>query len=233
MMGEKDDNRIEFVQFHQNYSYEEFVEGYRPTESGFAIKDGVFKKFCIAAKNRPDEPFFFIMDEINRGNLSKIFGELLMLIESNYRGYEAVLANSGEVFAVPDNLYLIGMMNTADRSLAMIDYALRRRFSFIDMEPGFDTDGFAQYMAAKGSDTMKALVEEVRQLNADIKEKLGKGFCIGHSYFIFDEPCTDALLKSIVNYDILPMLAEYWFDEEDQYALWAARLNGVFADDRA
>ena len=228
IMGAKNDDHIQFVQFHQNYSYEDFVEGYRPAASGFVRTDGIFKRFCKDAADAPDEKFFFIIDEINRGNLSKIFGELLMLIEKDYRGQAATLPYSGRSFTVPKNLYIIGMMNTADRSLAMIDYALRRRFSFIDMEPGFDTDGFKEYMSSKGSSTMKALVEEVKQLNVDIKEKLGKGFCIGHSYFVFDEPCSDALLKNIVNYDILPMLAEYWFDDEEQYEMWASRLNGVF-----
>lgn len=228
IMGAKNDDHIQFVQFHQNYSYEDFVEGYRPAASGFVRTDGIFKRFCIDAADAPDEKFFFIIDEINRGNLSKIFGELLMLIEKDYRGQAATLPYSGRSFTVPKNLYIIGMMNTADRSLAMIDYALRRRFSFIDMEPGFDTDGFKEYMSSKGSSTMKALVEEVKQLNVDIKEKLGKGFCIGHSYFVFDEPCSDALLRSIVNFDILPMLAEYWFDDEEQYEMWASRLNGVF-----
>lgn len=228
IMGAKNDDHIQFVQFHQNYSYEDFVEGYRPAASGFVRTDGIFKRFCIDAADAPDEKFFFIIDEINRGNLSKIFGELLMLIEKDYRGQAATLPYSGRSFTVPKNLYIIGMMNTADRSLAMIDYALRRRFSFVDMEPGFDTDGFKEYMNSKGSSTMKALVEEVKQLNVDIKEKLGKGFCIGHSYFVFDEPCSDALLKNIVNYDILPMLAEYWFDDEEQYEMWASRLNGVF-----
>lgn len=228
IMGAKNDDHIQFVQFHQNYSYEDFVEGYRPAASGFVRTDGIFKRFCIDAADVPDEKFFFIIDEINRGNLSKIFGELLMLIEKDYRGQAATLPYSGRSFTVPKNLYIIGMMNTADRSLAMIDYALRRRFSFIDMEPGFDTDGFKEYMSSKGSSTMKALVEEVKQLNVDIKEKLGKGFCIGHSYFVFDEPCSDELLKNIVNYDILPMLAEYWFDDEEQYEMWASRLNGVF-----
>ena len=228
IMGAKNDDHIQFVQFHQNYSYEDFVEGYRPAASGFVRTDGIFKRFCIDAADAPDEKFFFIIDEINRGNLSKIFGELLMLIEQDYRGQAATLPYSGRSFTVPKNLYIIGMMNTADRSLAMIDYALRRRFSFVDMEPGFDTDGFKEYMSSKGSSTMKALVEEVKQLNVDIKEKLGKGFCIGHSYFVFDEPCSDALLKNIVNYDILPMLAEYWFDDEEQYEMWASRLNGVF-----
>lgn len=228
IMGAKNDDHIQFVQFHQNYSYEDFVEGYRPAASGFVRTDGIFKRFCKDAADAPDEKFFFIIDEINRGNLSKIFGELLMLIEKDYRGQAATLPYSGRSFTVPKNLYIIGMMNTADRSLAMIDYALRRRFSFIDMEPGFDTDGFKEYMSSKGSSTMKALVEEVKQLNVDIKEKLGKGFCIGHSYFVFDEPCSDELLKNIVNYDILPMLAEYWFDDEEPYEMWASRLNGVF-----
>lgn len=228
IMGAKNDDHIQFVQFHQNYSYEDFVEGYRPAASGFVRTDGIFKRFCKDAADAPDEKFFFIIDEINRGNLSKIFGELLKLIEKDYRGQAATLPYSGRSFTVPKNLYIIGMMNTADRSLAMIDYALRRRFSFIDMEPGFDTDGFKEYMSSKGSSTMKALVEEVKQLNVDIKEKLGKGFCIGHSYFVFDEPCSDELLKNIVNYDILPMLAEYWFDDEEPYEMWASRLNGVF-----
>lgn len=228
IMGAKNDDHIQFVQFHQNYSYEDFVEGYRPAASGFIRTDGIFKRFCHDAVDAQDEKFFFIIDEINRGNLSKIFGELLMLIEKDYRGQTVTLPYSGRSFTVPKNLYIIGMMNTADRSLAMIDYALRRRFSFIDMEPGFDTDGFKEYMSSKGSSTMKALVEEVKQLNVDIKEKLGKGFCIGHSYFVFDEPCSDELLKNIVNYDILPMLAEYWFDDEEQHEMWASRLNGVF-----
>lgn len=228
IMGAKNDDHIQFVQFHQNYSYEDFVEGYRPAASGFVRTDGIFKRFCIDAADAPDEKFFFIIDEINRGNLSKIFGELLMLIEKDYRGQAATLPYSGRSFTVPKNLYIIGMMNTADRSLAMIDYALRRRFSFVDMEPGFDTKGFKEYLSSKGNTTMGALVEKVEELNEDIKQTLGKGFCIGHSYFVFDEPCSDTLLRSIVKYDILPMLAEYWFDDEEQYETWASRLNGVF-----
>lgn len=228
IVGAKNDDHIQFVQFHQNYSYEDFVEGYRPAASGFVRTDGIFKRFCIDAADAPDEKFFFIIDEINRGNLSKIFGELLMLIEKDYRGQPVTLPYSGRSFTVPKNLFIIGMMNTADRSLAMIDYALRRRFSFIDMEPGFDTKGFKEYLSSKGNTTMGALVEKVEELNEDIKQTLGKGFCIGHSYFVFDEPCSDTLLRSIVKYDILPMLAEYWFDDEEQYETWASRLNGVF-----
>lgn len=142
MMGEQDDSRIEFVQFHQNYSYEDFMMGYKPVEDGFELKYGIFYRFCQKAANQPDKEFFFIIDEINRGNMSKIFGELLMLIEKDYRGTKATLAYNGLSFSVPKNLYIIGMMNTADRSLAMIDYALRRRFSFFEVEPGFDSEGF-------------------------------------------------------------------------------------------
>ena len=144
-MGEKDDDRMEFVQFHQNYSYEDFVMGYKPVENSFELKYGIFYRFCQKAANQPDKEFFFIIDEINRGNMSKVFGELLMLIERDYRGIKATLAYNGLPFSVPKNLYIIGMMNTADRSLAMIDYALRRRFSFFEIEPGFDSEGFIHY----------------------------------------------------------------------------------------
>lgn len=127
MMGEVDESRVEFVQFHQNYSYEDFVMGYKPAENGFELKYGIFYRFCQKAANQPDRDFFFIIDEINRGNMSKIFGELLLLIERDYRGTKATLAYNGLSFTVPERVHIIGMMNTADRSLAMIDYALRRR----------------------------------------------------------------------------------------------------------
>lgn len=110
MMGEKDDSRIEFVQFHQNYSYEDFVMGYKPVENNFELKYGIFYRFCQKAANQPDKKFFFIIDEINRGNMSKIFGELLMLIERDYRGIKATLAYNGLPFSVPKNLYIIGML---------------------------------------------------------------------------------------------------------------------------
>jgi len=145
MMGEKDESRVRVVQFHQNYSYEDFILGYKPSGQGFELKRGVFYKFCIQAANDPQHHYYFIIDEINRGNLSKIFGELLMLIEKDYRGTPITLAYTDEKFSVPNNIYIIGMMNTADRSLAMIDYALRRRFSFVDLEPGFDSEGFKKY----------------------------------------------------------------------------------------
>jgi 5-methylcytosine-specific restriction protein B len=236
MMGEKDDSRIEFIQFHQSYSYEDFIMGYRPDEDGgFTLTNGVFYEFCNTARNDPDRDYFFIIDEINRGNLSKIFGELLMLIEKDYRTETARLAYKNEHFSVPKNLYLIGMMNTADRSLAMIDYALRRRFSFFDMMPGFKSDGFAAYRDSLQNDTFNALIAEIIQLNHTISQdsSLGDGFCIGHSYFcnLTAETCTDARLRSIVKYDILPLLREYWFDDRDAQQTWADRLCGVFHDE--
>lgn len=230
MMGEQDDSRIEFVQFHQNYSYEDFMMGYKPVEDGFELKYGIFYRFCQKAANQPDKEFFFIIDEINRGNMSKIFGELLMLIEKDYRGTKATLAYNGLSFSVPKNLYIIGMMNTADRSLAMIDYALRRRFSFVEVEPGFDSEGFIHYQNGLNNETLNELISKVKDLNHEIAldKSLGKGFCIGHSYFCGRDICTDEWMHSIVDYDILPMLSEYWFDDPNKLQRWENILQGVF-----
>lgn len=230
VMGLKDEDRIEFVQFHQNYSYEDFIMGYKPVEEGFELKDGIFYRFCQKAANHPDKDYFFIIDEINRGNMSKIFGELLMLIENDYRGTKVTLAYNGMPFSVPRNLYLIGMMNTADRSLAMIDYALRRRFSFFEMEPGFDSEGFSKYQKDLNSETLDELILRVKELNREISmdRSLGKGFCIGHSYFCGYDVCTDEWLRTVVDYDIIPMLSEYWFDDGAKLQRWENILRGVF-----
>lgn len=230
IMGEKDDGRIEFVQFHQNYSYEDFMMGYKPVEDGFELKYGIFYRFCQKAANQPDKEFFFIIDEINRGNMSKIFGELLMLIEKDYRGTKLTLAYNGLPFSVPKNLYIIGMMNTADRSLAMIDYALRRRFSFFEVEPGFDSEGFIHYQNGLNNETLNKLVSKVKELNYEIAldKSLGKGFCIGHSYFCGRDICTEEWLHSVLDYDILPMLREYWFDNDSKLQRWENILQGVF-----
>ena len=232
IIGSKDDSRIEFVQFHQNYSYEDFIMGYKPNGEGFELQNGIFFKFCQKAANMPNLPFFFIIDEINRGNLSKIFGELLMLIEKEYRGTKVTLAYNGLTFAVPKNVYIIGMMNTADRSLAMIDYALRRRFSFYSMEPGFMSDGFQNYMQSLDNDTFKMLIDRIMDLNVEISKdsSLGSGFCIGHSYFCNQKECTDEWMQSVVEYDILPTLEEYWFDEPAKVQKWQNNLRGVFND---
>lgn len=234
MLGKKDTSHVSLIQFHQNYSYEDFIMGYRPTENGFALTPGVFYEFCQKAQQHPREDYFFLIDEINRGNMSKIFGELLMLIENSYRGKPVTLSSNGESFTVPKNLYVIGMMNTADRSLAMIDYALRRRFSFIELEPGFETEGFKAYQKGLGNEILDKLVAVVERLNEEIKNdsSLGKGFCIGHSYFCgLENPkdCTVSWMREVVEYDILPMLEEYWFDSPAQLAKWKSELRGVLA----
>lgn len=230
IMEEKDDDRIEFVQFHQNYSYEDFMLGYKPCGNGFEMKYGIFYQFCQKASNHPDKDYFFIIDEINRGNMSKIFGELLMLIEPDYRDNKIKLAYNGLDFSVPQNLHIIGMMNTADRSLALIDYALRRRFSFFTMEPGFDTDGFKKYQQKLNSPVFEKLIDQVKDLNDEIlkDDSLGSGFCIGHSYFCNLDTCTNEVLLDIVDFDILPMLNEYWFDEPSKVERWENNLHGVF-----
>lgn len=230
VMEEKDDDRIEFIQFHQNYSYEDFMLGYKPCENGFEMKYGIFYQFCQKASNHPDKDYFFIIDEINRGNMSKIFGELLMLIEPDYRDNKIKLAYNGLDFLVPQNLHIIGMMNTADRSLALIDYALRRRFSFFTMEPGFDTDGFKKYQQKLNSLVFDKLIDRVKDLNDEIlkDDSLGSGFCIGHSYFCNLDTCTNEILLDIVDFDILPMLNEYWFDEPSKVERWENNLHGVF-----
>ena len=234
VMGKKDESRIEFVQFHQNYSYEDFMMGYKPVDHGFELKTGIFYRFCQKAANQPEKEHFFIIDEINRGNMSKIFGELLMLIEKDYRGTKAILAYDGRPFSVPKNLYVIGMMNTADRSLAMIDYALRRRFSFVEMPPGFDSHGFRRYQDTLRDETFDELISRIRELNREISRdaSLGKGFCIGHSYFCGRDSCSGSRLEewmqSVVEYDILPTLGEYWFDDSARLQEWENRLRGVF-----
>ena len=230
IMGEKDDEHVKFIQFHQNYSYEDFVMGYKPIKEGFELKYGIFYNFCQKATKNPDKDYFFIIDEINRGNLSKIFGELLMLIEADYRDEKATLAYDGLDFSIPKNLHIIGMMNIADRSLAMIDYALRRRFSFFDIEPAFDSEGFSNYKKEFSNNTFDELIKTIKELNKEITKdnSLGKGFCIGHSYFCNAEECTEAWMKDIVEFDILPMLSEYWFDDEVKLNQWKNILNGVF-----
>ncbi len=229
MLGQKKTENVELIQFHQNYSYEDFVMGYKPKGEHFELTRGIFYEFCQRAANHPDEDFFFLIDEMNRGNLSKIFGELLMLIEKEYRGTKAVLPYSQTSFSVPENIYIIGMMNTADRSLAMIDYALRRRFSFFEMEPAFSSEGFQKYQESLKSEKFNQLIEKIQLLNLEIEKDyaLGKGFCIGHSYFCNQDSYSDDWIRMVVEYDILPMLSEYWFDEPERVEKWRESLLEV------
>lgn len=224
ILGCEDESKVEFIQFHQSYAYEDFVLGYKPTETGFTIEEGPFYKFCKKAEANGGK-HFFIIDEINRGNLSRIFGELLVLTEATKRNESATLLYTKESFKVPDNVYIIGMMNTADRSLAMIDYALRRRFSFFPMEPAFGLESFNLYLDKIAAPKAKALVAKIIELNNEIEsdDNLGKGFKIGHSYLCADD-LSDESLKAIVQYEIIPLLEEYWYDEPSKVEKWSQEL---------
>lgn len=223
-MEVSDKRFIKMIQFHQSYSYEDFVQGYKPTEDGgFKLKDGIFYRFCKKAQRDPNNNYYFIIDEINRGNLSKIFGELMMLIETDKRGEEYAIPltyseNDTEPFYIPENVYFIGMMNTADRSLAVVDYALRRRFAFLNMEPQFG-ESFKNYLLRKNLDNrfIEELVQRINMLNNVILEDLtlGKGFLIGHSYFTshIDSDNPIDWYNLIVENEIAPMLEEYWYDD--------------------
>ena len=225
LIGYKDSRPIEMVQFHQSYAYEDFVQGWRPTETGgFTLRNGVFFEFCKRAEQQPETPFVFVIDEINRGNLSRIFGELLMLIESDKRGPDHAIAltysNAGERFSVPDNVHLLGLMNTADRSLAIVDYALRRRFAFETLEPAYGTRQFRDYLleADVDLDLVDRIDRNLSALNERIRDDkdLGPGFQIGHSYFVPDDSADEQWYLGIVDTQIAPLLREYWFDRPEQ-----------------
>ena len=229
LIGYKAPERVQMIQFHQSYAYEDFIQGYRPKEEGgFELRDGVFHLFCREAAKDPDQRFVFIIDEVNRGNLSKIFGELMMLIEADKRGSEYAVpltySPDAEPFHVPDNLFVIGMMNTADRSLAMVDYALRRRFAFIGLKPAFGTDQFSDFLLAAEveEDLVSKIVDRLSELNRKIRDdrkNLGPGFELGHSFFCpqeEDESLDESWYRSVILREIEPLLREYWFDRPDR-----------------
>lgn len=226
LFGEKDNDRVEMVQFHQSYSYEDFIQGFRPDGVGFTLKNGVFYNFCMRAKHDPEAEYVFIIDEINRGNLSKVFGELMMLIESDKRGpdWAINMTYGGDLedkFYVPENVHILGLMNTADRSLAMVDYALRRRFAFFNLRPGFQTTSFSNHLISKGVDheLVKVITAKMTKLNQQIADdviNLGAGFCIGHSFFCNFPAKTapnDHWYQQIIRREIAPLIREYWFDD--------------------
>ena len=243
LIGHKDSRSIEMVQFHQSYAYEDFVQGYRPTETGgFTLRNGVFFEFCKRAEQEPKTPFVFIIDEINRGNLSRIFGELLMLIEADKRSEEyAVSLTYADPahgrFHIPDNVYILGMMNTADRSLALVDYALRRRFAFATLEPAYGTDhgrdAFRKYLEEEGvkSDLVTRIVERMAGLNREIENdaELGRGFRVGHSYFVptgKEDGLDETWYETVVDTQIEPLLQEYWFDSPKKVNEAVGKLKG-------
>jgi 5-methylcytosine-specific restriction enzyme B len=225
IMGVENDAQIEMVQFHQSFSYEDFVQGLRPGKRNFELRNGIFYTFCQKAHAHPDRQFFFIIDEINRGNLSKIFGELLMLIEADkrHKKYAVKLSyadDEAETFYLKDNLHIIGTMNTADRSLAIVDYALRRRFAFVTLNPVFG-DAFLNFMNEKGISTglTNHICRSVSHVNDQISKdlNLGPGFQIGHSYFC-SYPGGDEKqwYRDVLKFEISPLLEEIWFDNLDK-----------------
>jgi len=222
ILGQKDPSKILTVQFHQNYSYEDFVEGIRPTVEGqLEIRDGIFKEFCQHAAQDPDSKYFCIIDEINRSNLSKVFGELMMLVEHDKREESVVLPYSRAHFSIPQNIYMIGTMNTADRSLALVDYALRRRFAFYPVQPAFKSDKLKDYLSQQKhlpKDFIDNLIPKLIKLNEEISNRLGQGFMIGHSYFV-DQLSSNHHqedYKEILQYEIRPLLEEYFYDDADE-----------------
>lgn len=243
LLGEKAPERVRSVQFHQSYSYEDFVRGYRPSsDGGFSLQDGVFYEFCKQAADDPENRYVLLIDEINRGNLSKILGELMLLIEADkreaasegQREWTARLAYSNpdeEEFWVPDNLFILGMMNTADRSLSLVDYALRRRFAFAEVPPKFSSAGFQGKLAQSGipGELRKKIATRMEELNATIaadKNNLGPGFRIGHSFFVPRAPVhqPEVWYDRVVRTEIHPLLLEYWFDEPEKADQWREKL---------
>ena len=232
LIERENDDFIEMVQFHQSYSYEDFVRGFRPSPDDgrrFELKDAVFYNFCQKAAEDQENQYVFIIDEINRGNISQIFGELLMLIEKDKRNNKYAIPlmysrTEEERFYVPSNVYIIGLMNLADRSLALVDYALRRRFSFITLEPKFKSEQYANWLRDRGmkENIIELIITRLNDLNREISDDnlLGENFQIGHSYFcpaMHDFSHIDfAWYEDIINTEIVPLLKEYWFDDTDR-----------------
>jgi 5-methylcytosine-specific restriction protein B len=235
-LGATDASRIELVQFHPSYSYEDFVQGFRPDGKGsFRLTPGVLLDFCQKASLDPERPYFLLIDEINRGNLSRIFGELLLLLEADKRGPAHAVrlpyaAATEPRFFVPENVYIIGTMNTADRSLAPLDYALRRRFAFVPLQPEFGAP-LQDFLRSKNvpEPVIQRLEMRLLELNEAIADdpELGSDFQIGHSYFCQPPPDpakAESWLTLILEQEIAPLLDDYWLDQPAKAAAHKKRL---------
>ncbi len=226
LMGQKSDRRVRSLQFHPNLSYEDFVRGWRPSGEGrLALANGPLMEMIEEAKKAPDTKFVMIIEEINRGNPAQIFGEMLTLLEADKRTPEAALELSyrmqpNEKVFIPENLYLIGTMNIADRSLALVDLALRRRFAFVDLEPQLN-DVWKDWVCRQNNlpdDVVTQIQQRLLRLNEEIEADptLGRQFRIGHSYVT--PPLKESIpnpwhwFKQVVLTEIGPLLDEYWFD---------------------
>jgi 5-methylcytosine-specific restriction protein B len=231
LMESRDDSRITTVQLHPSYTYEDFVRGYRPTDEAgrFSLTDGPFTRLCQSADENPDRDYVLIIDEINRGNLSQIFGEAFSLLEPDKRGLTNAITPlyrrfDGDVFFVPSNVYVIGTMNIADRSLALVDYALRRRFAFLTLDPKFGDPVYRSWLLERNmpEGVVDAVIRSMTRLNRVISEErqLGRSYQIGHSFFCprgndFSELNMD-WFRRVVTTEIQPLVEEYWFDEPNK-----------------
>ena len=231
--GERTEKRITSVQFHQSYSYEDFVGGFRPHVEDrrmvFTRQDGPFMRVCEMARDDPDADYVVLIDEINRGNLSRVFGELLMLIEADKRRSEYGVTlqhrpDAKERFFVPENVYIIGTMNLADRSLTGMNVAMRRRFGFVDLEPQFNERVFTDWLSDETDmppDMQARINTRMAALNSAIADdaSLGFNYAVGHSFFCPPEAGPAGGWKewyeTVVEYEIRPLLREYWFDAPD------------------
>ena len=224
----QNDDLVETIQFHPSYSYEDFIEGYRPKNNGFELSDGIFKQFCNRAINDPGSNYVLIIDEINRGNLSKIFGELLYLLE--YRNQRVRLTYSQKEFYLPENLYIIGTMNTADRSLAIMDYALRRRFYFKNIK--CQTDRLRKWLTENNCQiNTDKLLDAINNMNNAIEMAMHcSDYNIGHSYFM-RERLNKESLKEIIDFGVEPLLHEYFFDKNEKIKQVISSLENLLRDE--
>jgi len=204
--------------FHPAYGYEDFIEGYRPEQAGgqmiFSLRDGVFKRLCKDAQEAPETSFYLIIDEINRGDIPRIFGELMTIIEKDKRGKSITLPTSSEQFKVPSNVYIIGTMNTADRSIALLDAALRRRFGFIELMPDPSVLGDATVEGINLGRWLEAL--NLRICEHVVRD--ARNLQIGHSYLLKDDgkPIADfSEFAKALHEEIIPLLEEYCYEDYD------------------
>lgn len=224
----EENGRVSFTTFHQSYSYEEFIEGIKPiidkksNNITYQVEDGLFKMFCEKAKQDKDNPYVFIIDEINRGNISKIFGELITLIEDTKRhgqleATSAMLPYSKESFSVPENVYILGTMNTADRSIAFMDTALRRRFQFKEMLP--DLQVLRELEADKVGEL--DIINMLETINNRISFLYDREHTIGHSFFtnLQGDKATVKNLSEIFQKSIIPLLQEYFYEDYEKIQL--------------
>jgi 5-methylcytosine-specific restriction protein B len=232
-----DYKHIRVIQFHQSYSYEDFIQGYRYRDNLVSLVDGPFLRICTDAKNNKTQNYYLIIDEINRANISRVFGEVFLLIEKEKREKDSVslLYSPGPEFTVPKNVFIVGTMNTSDRSIAIMDFALRRRFSFINFEPGFDTDKFKVYQKNLNNIKFDNLIELIKDINNQIKENdlLGKNFEIGHSYFSNldgEDSLINLKITNIIKYEIIPFIEEIFTEDKNAISRITNKFHSIIHD---